>query len=78
MIIIMHGESHTFQIVSVQKMLLISSPQLVFLESNKLLNMYSTNYDENNNNLPSNTLNSRKNTNIVTIIYGCSILGVYF
>ena len=26
---------------------LISGPQLVFLESNKLLNIYSTNYDEN-------------------------------
>ena len=25
----------------------ISGPQLVFLESNKLLNIYSTNYDEN-------------------------------
>ena len=29
------------------EMLLISGPQLIFLESNKLLNMYSTNYDEN-------------------------------
>ena len=30
------------------EMSLISGPQLVFSESNKLLNMYSTNYDENN------------------------------
>ena len=29
------------------EMLLIFGPQLVFSESNKLLNMYSTNYDEN-------------------------------
>ena len=28
------------------KMSLISGPQLVFLESNKLMNMYGTNYDE--------------------------------
>ena len=30
------------------EMLLISGPQLVFSECNKLLNMYSNSYDENN------------------------------
>ena len=47
MILIIYGKITHVPNCFGAEMSLISGPQLVFLESNKLLNMYSTNYDEN-------------------------------